>query len=80
VIQHFGNIGNLFEFTALNNLSITDDLVYGSEVEIGEPTNNEVIETYIEKNIIPATYLDREQQIVPEGIGYWIIGIDFKAS
>lgn len=80
VTQHFGTMDSLFEFATLNNLSITDDLVYGSEVDIGSPINNEVINTYIEKNIIPATDLDKDQELLPEGIGYWTIGIDFKVS
>jgi hypothetical protein len=80
VIQHFGSMDSLFEFTQNNNLSTTDDLTYGSEVEVGNPTINEVINTYIEKKMTPATDLERGVELLPEGIGYWTIGIDFKAS
>ena len=79
-LQHFGNIDSLFELITLNNLSITDDLIYGSEVEIGNPVSNDVIDTYIDKKIIPATDLDKDQELLPEGIGYWTIGIDFVVS
>lgn len=80
VIQHYGNLDSLFEFIALNNLSVTDDLKYGSEIEIGDPVSNQVIETFIEKKITPATDFDSEKELLPEGIGYWTIGTDFVVS
>lgn len=79
-LQHSGNIDSLFELAALNNLSITDDLNYGSSLEVGGSVNNDVVETYLDKSIIPATDIDNSQPLLLEGIGYWIVGTDFKVS
>lgn len=79
-VQHHGNIDSLHDLIVLNNLSITDDLEYGYEIEIGNPISNNVIENYIEKNVIPAVDFVPDQNLIPEGVGYWIIGTDFKVS
>ena len=80
LIQYFGSIDSLFTLTGLNNLSITDDLLPGTEIEIGTPKTNSVIQTYLTKNIIPATIIIEGQTVLPGGIDYMAVGIDFIIS
>ena len=81
-IQHTGSAQNAFEIAMANNMSITDQLMAGSELVIPNSIVNDVdVKNYYQsKAIQPATaittIIDDNTEPKLEGIGYWIIGDD----
>lgn len=56
VIETTGSIDNAFEMSLLNDMSITDDLIVGSELKIAKVTNLFVV-NYFNENNRPATII-----------------------
>lgn len=75
-IQYCGDHQAIFEIARLNNLSITDEVAAGTEIEIPNVYDARVRRFFVEGDYHPATaaipFPDLEQ-----GIGFWTIGVDF---
>lgn len=82
-LQTSGSIEAAFALAEQNNLSITDPLQIGSEIEMVEIVNNMVAERYALQGIHPATALTDGKATPPGtlgGIGYMAIEVDFVVS
>ena len=82
-IQHTGVVENTFAMAVANGLSLTDDLLAGTEIKLPDSVNkdSDVLNYYSAKRLHPATaviMLPEEERL--EGIGYWAISVDFKVS
>ena len=82
-IQHTGAVESVFAIAVANGLSLTDDLPAGAEIQLPDSVNkdSDVLNYYSAKRLQPATaviMLPEEERL--EGIGYWVIQIDFKVS
>ncbi len=84
-IQYCGDAAALFSLALLNDISMTEDVAAGTQLQLPPVVNPDVVK-YFEQvkhftNHIPATKLDEaESEAALEGIGYWTIGIDFIVS
>jgi len=79
-LQHTGTIESIFELAVLNEKSITDDMVAGASLLIGEISNKDILNYYTTKNIQPATaFTKADKQVLErlEGISIWAINLDF---
>lgn len=80
-IQHLGSADGAYALAQKNNISLTDELTPGMELELTDVINKEVVSYYSNKRIVPATGESiAESTVVPEGIGYWSIGYEFIVS
>ena len=83
-IQAYGSPLAVFDLAAANDIAITDNLEVGMVLKLPESSyiDSDIYAYYKNKNIKPATALNREQEeeINPQGINYWSIELDFKAS
>ena len=82
-LQHTGTIESIFELAVLNEKSITDDMVAGASLLIGEISNKDILSYYTVKNIQPATAFSKEDEQVFErldGISIWAINLDFVVT
>lgn len=59
VLQQTGRIDNVFETALLNGMSITDDLVIGTEVKKAGVVNKTIVSIFNSKNK-PASAIDLE--------------------
>lgn len=83
MIQECGSIENVFPVALRNELSITDDLHVGQQIEItpGDISQKRVASYLAARNIRPATALtSASESISPGGIGYMAVEIDFIIS
>ena len=84
-IQHTGSVENAFAFAIANGISVSDELISGSEMIIPDvKQNRDILNYYTSKTIRPATDItDAVTGDTPEelgGIGYMEIGRNFKVS
>lgn len=61
-IQAYGSMESLFDLLLANDLSLTEDMVTGNEIEIVESEKNQptITKYFFEKKILPATKSDNE--------------------
>ena len=79
-LQHTGTIESIFELAVLNEKSVTDDMVAGASLLIGEISNKDILNYYTAKSIQPATVFTKaDKQVLErlEGISIWAINLDF---
>lgn len=80
-IQHTGSAQNAFEIGMANGISVTAQLVAGSELLItGAIVNDVDVKNYYQsKSIQPATDITQygEAEETPEGISIWILNQNF---
>ena len=83
-IQEYGDLKAVFDIATMNNKSFTDDLKNSEQVIISASvyTDLDIHRFFKRNNLIPATALTeaQSQEINPQGISYWAIGVDFKVS
>ncbi len=83
-LQGTGTIESVFEIGLKNNVSITDEIVPGTTIEIPDflLQNKDVLNYYNQNLILPATGSNDENIGVEilEGIDYWAIGDTFIVS
>lgn len=81
-LQVCGSIEAVFELAKVNGMSITDALVPGQVVEYNADSirDKQVVQHYANNHVIPSTALPEESKIMPEGVEYWSIELDFKIS
>ena len=79
-LQHTGTIESIFELAVLNEKSVTDDMVAGASLLIGEISNKDILNYYTAKSIQPDTaFTKADKQVLErlEGISIWAINLDF---
>ncbi|GGH78117.1 cell division ATPase FtsA [Filimonas zeae] len=81
-IQTNGDLGRIIEIAMLNGISITDDIAEGVVIEVPAADNDKqsVVAVFNDKADRPASKIQFSDIIMPEGIAYWTIGLDFKVS
>ena len=78
-----GSIDALFGFALANGLSITDDLLSGSDLWTPdvEISDRRTFKTLREEQVVPAnTYTAEDKAAINGGIGYMGIQVDFRVS
>ncbi|KAA2245485.1 hypothetical protein F0L74_05880 [Chitinophaga agrisoli] len=76
--QYTGSIQGLVQVAQLNGLSMTDDIAPGTDLVTGEVIDvRNSTQTTGDEIATIGRVLEPEQL---EGIGYWIISLDFKVS
>ena len=78
-IQTAGSPEAAYELALVNNLSLTDELKPGQELERVAAINADIENYYTNKNLKPATGFTQEDNIFIEdgGISIWAINVDF---
>ncbi|MCT4590522.1 MAG: hypothetical protein N4A71_22030 [Carboxylicivirga sp.] len=81
-IQKGGSFEAVMELAILNGLSITESLTPGQLLELPSVIDNDVVNYYSSKGIVPETTSTETEDSVPvlEGIDYWAIEVDFIVS
>lgn len=81
VIELSGSVDNAIEMAMLNNVSITDRLKINDVVVCNNITNKRVVQLFKNKNTATALSTD-DYNIIKglQGVGVWIVGIDFIVS
>jgi hypothetical protein len=80
-VQGTGDISQMVVVAALNNYSLTDDLMPGAQLAVPpyDPSLKKVVNYFSIPANFPASGVSAAQQ-VSDGIGYWLIGLDFQIS
>jgi hypothetical protein len=78
-IQHSGSPEAAFLLAASNDLSITDELEVGSELDKTEVTNKNVAGYYANRKLLPATGFSLDDGF-EEGIEFWYVEYDLVSS
>jgi hypothetical protein len=76
-IQHCGNADIALEIARMNNMSITDTLIWGAELFIPIPANTRVVSFLKQGNWQPATALQASE---PFGIDFDIIEFNLEIA
>lgn len=83
-LQHGGSFEAAHDIAQLNDLSMTDDLCTGSQLETPVSDNKEVADYYAVNDLHPASSITDEQILeildTGEGIEFWSIEFDFIVS
>ncbi len=82
-LQEKGSIDAIEAIAALNGLSVTDELTTGTALSLPADSWNKLIENYCKNNdVAPATALtdDNLCDMWKGGIGYMVVGVDFKVG
>lgn len=76
-----GTLEGIIQLCTLNGLALTDELSDGQEVATGDVGEPRVVATYQNRRHSPATAIDPEASVlVPGGIGYMAVEVDFIVS
>ena len=78
VVQHTGQLDNLFLLAQLNALSITGDLVAGHQLQEVPVTDKRVVNLFAKKEYDCTTFL--KPVFTQGGIGFMKIGTSFIVS
>ena len=85
-IVYTGDVKESFKIAVINNISITDELFPGQILEVPAVVNKRIVELFRDYNQ-PATaimeskfIIDDNEEIIPEGIGFWAIEKNFIVS
>ena len=82
-IQHTGSVENAFVLALQNGKSLTDDLVAGEQLYLENTKNNkDILSYYQSKKLQPATGVSHTggSSLQLQGIGYWVLGYEFKIN
>ena len=82
-IQHTGSVENAFVLALQNGKSLTDDLVAGEQLSLENTKNDkDILSYYQSKKLQPATGVSHTvgSSLQLQGIGYWVLGYEFKIS
>jgi hypothetical protein len=84
-IQLYGDASVAFELARLNNISVTDNLVAGQELQLLPVSSNlsgnkNIAQYYANGRLKPATGIAIEDEITSGGIEFMGIEIDFVVS
>lgn len=76
-----GTLEGIMEVCRTNGLALTDELSDGQELTFGEAGELRTARIYSFRGISPATAIQPEEEVLmPSGIGYMAIQIDFIVS
>jgi LysM domain len=75
-IQHCGSLTALVDIAVLNGISPTAEVAPGTELIIPDVVDVAMVNYIAAKSITPVSQKKDFSQVLPEGIGYWAIGID----
>ncbi|MBR1922128.1 MAG: hypothetical protein IJ838_00040 [Paludibacteraceae bacterium] len=83
-VEHCGTMEDAMLIAFLNGRSLTDDLVNGEELTIGEPSDTATVQTFAVNRYKPASAITQDQILEvlgqDEGIEFWGIEFDFIVS
>lgn len=84
-IQALGDISGVFDLAEKADVSVTDELKVGQVFEIpSQARDKQIVDYYAAHRITPATAIATatpdDDDILPEGIGFWGIEYDFVVS
>jgi hypothetical protein len=77
-IQTGGGIEASFSLALQNNVSLTDELQPGQELQTADMVDRDVASYYNSHSLTPATALT--DSVFEAGIGYWTIEFDFAVK
>lgn len=76
-----GGLEALVDMAAANGIAVTDDLAAGQEIALAEVRRRSVVQQFAAGSSQPATaMIEEEEQLLPGGIGYMAVGVDFVVS
>lgn len=75
-VQHLGDIEALVPMCVNADISLTDTGIAHINVDM-EVVDKKVVEQLNKVENIPASGLE---EAIPQGVGYWAVGLDFKVS
>jgi hypothetical protein len=79
-VQAMGDADAAYELARLNDISVTEELESGQQLLMpDEATDESTVGEFKTKKWCPAT-ADQEQDVIPGGIGFMGIEIDFIVS
>lgn len=78
-VQYAGDVEQAFALSVINNRSITDEIESGEELVISDTVDVEISGYFVAGRWKPANG-DAGTAVIPGGIGYMGLGIDFKVS
>lgn len=78
-VRYKGRLEDIMELAVSNGRSITDAIVAGEELVVGEANNKALVRYLNNNNIMPATGATVEADVAQqqEGIDYWAIEKEF---
>ena len=76
-VQHLGSAEGVFALASANGLSVTDELVGGSVVELGEILDKRSARFYSNKINKPSANIKED---IRDGIGRWVVGETFTIT
>lgn len=77
-LQYCGDFASAIEIARLNGLALSDDPTPGTELQLPDVANARVVANFKALGISPATALNDGD--LPGGLGYLIVGEDFRVS
>lgn len=78
-VQHGGHADAAISIALANDISVTDDIMPGTQLIIPQIINPQMVAFFNRYKIVPATN-DTAISRRKRGIGYWAIGRTFKVS
>ncbi|MBU2526154.1 MAG: hypothetical protein KKC03_06105 [Bacteroidetes bacterium] len=80
-IEMTGDIDNSFALALANGISVTDDLQPGTVLKSSGIVAAAIAALFAGAAYVLATaYAPKPAEVLPEGIGFWAVGIDFKVN
>lgn len=80
-VQHTGSVINAFPIAVANNMSVSDELIPGTVLQVPESVefDTEIKDYYKSKGLKPASKIEDEKiaKIPLSGINYWIVEENF---
>lgn len=80
-VKEKGSVEAVFDIAALNGISVTEEIVAGTVLDLPASVWNRLLENYCKgNNVDPSTDLNDDDlnEIWQGGIGYMMIGEDFQ--
>ena len=82
-VRYCGTAQSAFALAVLNGISVTTPLDPGSELQVPEAVEKDIVAYFNSRNHQPATAWSADNSVLPpkmEGISYWGINVDFIAT
>lgn len=79
-MQYSGSAETAFAMAMQQGIALTDDLETGALLPKPRIMHPDIVELYRVERCVPCSILYLPDLPKKQGIGYWIIGLDFKVS
>lgn len=76
-VQHGGNVTDVMNLAIANDISITDQIRPSTELVAVDQQDPNMVNFLAVNNYVPATLSKVDAGIEPNGIGAWVIELDF---